>query len=470
MRLITKIASVGVVFTAMLASGVALATDSRPTPTTVGADGVGDPYFPQDGNGGYRVSHYDVTVTIDPGRPDQFTGDTLVNATATQDLDRFDLDLKGFDVTAVAVNGTPATAVARSGDHELVITPAHRVPRGSRLDVRVRYRGAPVGDGWHRLSGGGLSAAGEPHSATAWYPCNDHPSNKATFSLTATVPDGWTVIGNGLPGPTTHANGNTTFRWHESHPMATYASTIAVDKFTVHSSALADGTPVINAYGQNTTYRAESDALPAKMVQFLSAKFGPYPFESTGSIVLSGSAMGLETQTRPTYDGGLFDVAVVHELAHQWFGDSVSFTDWRDGCIAECFAQYTDMLLDAEVNGGDIDRSYREQVARAVNEPSFWSVALYDPGKNHPLASALYSKGSLMLHALRRTIGDDTFYRILREWLRRYRDANASWPDFETLAQTMSQQDLSGFFQAWAHSTTVPANQYLYPGRLPGPA
>jgi len=461
MRLITKVAAAGVAIAAVSAGGIAVAADTGGL-TAIGADGVGDPYFPQDGNGGYRVRHYSVSVTVDPAHVDRFTGDTLVQATATEDLDRFNLDLTGFEVTSVTVNRVPAAKIARTGAHELVITPASRIRKGGGLDVRVTYRGAPTGEGWQNLPSGGVAANGEPHSATAWYPANDHPSNKATFDLTATVPDGWTVIGNGLPGPTTHAGGTTTFRWHERHPMATYLSTIAVEKFTVHTSKMPDGTPVINAYGPGATPTDEVDALPAQMVRFLAAKFGPYPFESTGSIVLpDGDTIGLETQTRPTYGSGPFDMAAVHELAHQWFGDSVSFTDWRDGCIAECFAQYTDMLLDAEINGGDIDESYRRQIAEAAEDPDFWSTPLYDPGKDQPLASALYFKGSLMLHALRRTLGDSTFYGILREWQRRHRDANASWPDFEALAQSMAKTDLRGFFQAWARGTTAPPDRYL---------
>jgi len=461
---------------ATLTFGTGSARAAQPSDTTgsagngsPGAPGLGDPYLPMSGNGGYDVSHYDVTVGVDPSQPDHFTGDTTVKATATQNLSRFDLDLQGFSIDAVTVNGVPATRIAREGEHEVVITPADTIRQGARFDVRVRYSGAPVGKSWHKLVGGGIDVQGEPESATAWFPSNDHPSDKATFSLTAIVPDGWTVIGNGLPGPTTRGNGRTTFRWHEDHPMVTYASTMAIDKMTVHTSTLPDGTPIINAYGQNTQIIEDSEQVLPEIIQFLSSKFGPYPFESTGSIVVDPEPtdedfLFVETQTRPTYASAFFDVSAVHELAHQWFGDNVSFTDWRDGCIAECFAQYAGQLWDEYKNGADPDESYRSIISDEKTDPEFWSVPLYDSGQELP--EALYERGPLMLHALRRLLGDHIFFALLQDFQRTYRDGNASWPDFENFAQSHSGRDLTGFFHAWAHSTKIPAGPYLYPGTL----
>lgn len=436
------------------------------TLSTIGAPGVGDPYFPMDGNGGYRVSDYDVHVSYDPAKPDFLGGDTTVTAVATQNLSRFDLDLQGFNIGSVTVNGVKA-ASSRDGEHELVVTPTIPLVKGQHFQVRVVYSGKPVGDSWQGLRGGGVSVIGEPHSATAWYPVNDTPSNKATFHLTATVPTGWTVIGNGLPGPTTTSGGDTTFRWNENYPVVSYATTMAIDKFTVHTSKLPDGKPIINAYGTDTTYLPDSEALLPEIIQFLSSKFGPYPFDSTGSIVVSAQqasgSLALETQTRPTYDGAFFDASAVHELAHQWFGDSVSFTDWRDGCIAECFAQYAGQLWDEYKNGADLTKSYHEIVAENKDKPEFWQTKLYDPGTDQPLSPALYNKGPLMLQALRMTVGDSMFFHILQTWTSQHRYGNASWPDFEHLAAHLSGKDLTGFFQAWAHSTTIPPAQYLNP-------
>ncbi|MET7302123.1 M1 family metallopeptidase [Embleya sp. NPDC005575] len=464
-------ALVGILAGAMLLTTV----PSSAAGTGAGGPGLGDPYFPDDGNSGYDVADYDVRVAYDPDHPDHLTGDTTVTATATARLDRFHLDLEGFEVDSVTIDGTPARSFSRSGAHELLITPARRIAKGAKFAVRVRYSGKPVGKSWHRLPDGAANVTGEPHSATAWYPANDHPSDKATLRLTATVPEAWTVIGNGRPGRTTSSgHGQKTYRWYEDKPLATYVSTIAIDKFTVHTSKLADGTPVVNAYSPGTVIDPQAEALLPEIIDFLASKFGPYPFSSAGFIVVNGDpaaprgGAALETQSRPTYIGGaVFDSSLVHEYTHQWFGNSVSFTDWRDGCLAECVAQYANQLWD-EKSGADLDTGfYPGMIEQSRQDPDFWSVKLYDPGAGRELHSALYFKGSMMMHALRRTIGDAAFFGTLRQWQREHRYGNASWPQFEALAKKVSARpDLSAFFDAWVHGTTVPEDKYLYPGSL----
>ncbi|MEV0279429.1 M1 family metallopeptidase [Streptomyces sp. NPDC050610] len=461
---------------ALSGSLVLSALSTLPASAAIGGSGVGDPYFPDDGNSGYHVSHYDVRVAYDPAHSHYLDGDTTVTATAGEALDRFSLDLKGFTVASVAVNGAPAKAFSRSGAHKLVITPARQLAKGKKFTVRVRYAGKPVGDAWNTMKDGGAYVSGEPHSSRDWYPSNDHPSDKATFQLTATVPDGWTAIGSGLPGKTTTGKDSggkavKTFRWHEDKPLATYLSAFAVDKFTVHHSKLKDGTPVIHAYSPGTEAGSQEweGQLP-EILDFLSSKFGPYPFSSAGGIVVNGGDGGgpgaLETQTRPTYVGTMFDMSMAHEDAHQWFGDSVTVADWRNGCLNECFAQYASQLWE-EHNGSDLDKGfYRDTVEENKNNPEYWGLKLYDPGKGKELDPALYDKGSLMVHALRRTVGDKAFFATLKQWTHDHRDSNATWPQFEALAQKVSGKDLSGFFHAWAHSTKIPEKKYLYPGSL----
>ncbi|MFD4763762.1 M1 family metallopeptidase [Streptomyces sp. NPDC058439] len=455
---------------AAVVSGTLLTT--LPASAAIGGPGAGDPYFPEDGNSGYDVSHYDVRIGYDPVRTDHLDGDTTVTARALTGLDRFSLDLKGFTVASVAVNGAPAKAFSRAGAHKLVITPARPVARGTTFTVRVRYAGKPDVEGWHTLKSGGAYVAGEPHSATSWYPANDHPSDKATFALTATVPDGWTVVGNGLPGPESVEDGRRTFRWFEDKPLVTYASTVAIDRFTVHRGKTAAGTPVITAYSPDAVIDPAAEAQQTEILDFLTTKFGPYPFSSAGAIVVgaekgpSNAPGALETQSRPTYDSVIFDASVVHENTHQWFGDSVSFKDWRDGCVAECFAQYAGQLWE-EHKGADLDQGfYRFVVEDYRDDPSFWSVKLYDPGLGRELDSALYSKGSLMLHALRRTVGDEAFFTTLRTWTHDHAYGNASFRQFEALAAKISGKDLKGFFAAWVDGTVIPPEKYLYPGSL----
>jgi aminopeptidase N len=451
------------VWASLVAAGVALAPALTPTP---GADGIGDPAYPQDGNGGYRVSHYDVRLDYDPAKKDFATGDTTVEAVATQDLSRFDLDLAGFDVTAVTVNGTAARTVARKDEHELVITPAAPVRAGERLTVRVRYTGTP-GVYWSTADdAGAVHVFGEPHAASSWYPVNDHPSNKATFRLAVTLPDnGFAAVANGRPEPPVVHDGRKTFTYVEDAPVASYLTGLAIDRFTLHTSTLPDGTAVLDAYTAGAEgAKAQEDRLPEVMA-FLTDRFGPYPFRSVGGIFYPGDdGGGFEIQQRPVYPGGLPPKAfttIVHEVAHQWFGNSVSVSRWRDICLKECFGTYAEWLWREAKEGHDLDAEYRATVESSRADKAFWTPALAEPGSS--FYGNAYSVGPLMLHALRRTVGDDAFFRILRGWADRHRHGNASFEEFEAFAAQTSGRDLTGFFRAWAHSTTIPADQYLYP-------
>jgi aminopeptidase N len=435
-----------------------------------GADGLGDPLFPQDGNGGYHVSHYDVKLDYDPAKPDFLSGDTTVEAVASQDLNRFNLDLVGFSVTSVEVNGAPAAKFAREGGHELVITPAEVLRTGATFTTRVVYSGKP-GLFWMQSDeAGSVNVLGEPHSATSWYPVNDHPSDKATFHLAVTLPDnGMEVVGNGEPeAPTVH-DGRKTFGWNEKAPIAPYLSGLTIRRMTVVRSALADGTLVVDAFAPDAETAMPAANRLGEVVGFLSSKFGKYPFSSSGGIYFPGEGGGgFETQDRPMYPNGASLAefkAVVHEIAHQWFGNSVSVKTWADICLKECFATYAEWLWNEAKNGHNLDNDYRAQVNEHKADAQFWSMPLAEPGD--AFYGGSYTVGPLMLHALRRNVGDTAFFTTLQTWNEQHKHGNASFAEFETLAAQQSKQDLTGFFKAWAHSSVIPPDEYLFPKSLP---
>ena len=447
-----------------------------PEPTTPaeakpGADGVGDPYYPKDGNGGYDVTAYHVSISYDP-KSRNLTGDTTVTAKATGDLDRFNLDLQGLTVSAVTVDGKPAK-FERSGEHELVITPAAPVADGADFATRVRYSGVPkkteegnLGEnGWQIATSGGAFAAGEPHSATAWYPANDTPRDKATFTLDARVPNGWSVISNGREKPATRGtDGWTTYHWEEPTRITTYLTTVGIDKWTFDRSKLPDGTPLVSAYAPGAEDKRDVESRLPEILAFLASKFGPYPQSAAGGIYINENiGFSLETQGRPIYASWADLPVVVHENAHQWYGDSVSVQSWSDICLNECFASYAQWLWDEEKEGANLDDQYRRTVGGAPSE--FWGGKLYDMGAGNEFTS-VYDKGPVALHALRREIGDPAFNRVLKEWPAKHRDGNASWPEFEKFVQGIAKKDLSGFFVAWFHSDQQPSDEYLYPGSL----
>src|SRR5664280_779246 len=223
-----------------LASASVVGQDSaRGMPPTPGAPGIGDPYFPTDGNGGYDVTHYDLTVDYQPAT-DLLTGTARIDARASQALSAFDLDLAGLTVRSVQVGGRAATWT-RAGS-ELVVTPARPIGKGSRFSTVIRYDGVPqtifdpqLGQEGFIHTDDGAVVIGEPHVAATWYPVNDHPSDKATYDIKITVPAGLQAISNGtLCGTRTH-NGKTTWSWRAREPMASYLATATVGKFALNS-------------------------------------------------------------------------------------------------------------------------------------------------------------------------------------------------------------------------------------------
>lgn len=443
--------------------------DLNPLP---GAAGVGDPYYPRDGNGGYDALAYDVSVRYDP-RSKRLDGDSTLTATATHDLSSFNLDLRKLAVTSVEVNGRPA-AFSQRPEFELVIIPAEPIAEGSRFTTRVRYAGKPgsikkrrVGDqGWQISRSGGAFVLGEPHSAAFWYPVNDHPRDKASFRLTARVPEPWIVVSIGKEGPRTTEKGWATYTWIDPNPVASYLTTIAIDKFTVDRSKLPDGIPVVSAYAPGMRSKRSVEAKLPDVVAFMNRKFGRYPQVAAGGIYLNETIpFALETQGRPTYAAWAEEGVLVHEYAHQWFGNSVSVESWSDMCLNECFASYAQWLWIEDQRDADIDEHYRAVVDQVRTMDVIWSPKLHEMGSGNEF-DGVYSKGLLALHALRRKIGEPAFDSVLRDWPAAHRHANASWPEFERFVAQRTEVDLDEFFDIWFRGKRIPPDEHLYPGSL----
>ncbi|MEV1332929.1 M1 family metallopeptidase [Micromonospora costi] len=435
-------------------------------PFRPGSADLGDPYVPGHGNGGYDVGHYTLDVRYDPAT-DRLTGRAQLTATATQGLSRFNLDLAGLTVDRVTVDG--AAAEHRRAGGELVVTPPHGLARGARFTVDVAYGGvpAPVTDGALGAGGflhtdDGAIALGQPDSAATWYPVNDHPSDKATYDIAVTVPDGLTALSNGVPGPRSDENGWTTWRWSERSPMASYLTTLVIGNYRVATGTHA-GRPMVTAVPAGepeTGPAATSLARTGEIADFLASRFGPYPFEAYGGIAVADDRIGyaLETQSRPVYGPGFFmdgrpnPSVVAHELAHQWFGDSVSLTRWSDIWINEGFATYAEWLWDEHDGGRTAQRAFEAQYATTD-----WSEPSVDPGRDAMFGSAVYKRGALAVHALRRTVGDDTFFRILRAWTAERRDGNGSTQDLVALAERVAGRQLRPLFDAWLVGGSAPA-------------
>ncbi|MFJ3307225.1 M1 family metallopeptidase [Streptomyces sp. NPDC086549] len=433
---------------------------------TTGSAGVGDPYFPFEGNGGYHVRHYGLTLRYDTASR-HLDATAVLTARATQRLTRFDLDLKGLKVTRLTVDGT--TAGFRRDGQELVVTPRRALRKGQEFRVKVTYNGTPKPvtdpdgsvDGWIPTDDGAF-VAGEPQGSMTWFPANNHPKDKSSYDFTITVPEGRTAVANGVFLGQRTAHGHTTFRWRQTEPMAAYLATATVGKFKVEQYTTRDGIQVYNAVDP----REASAAAPVlrklpSVLEWESRLFGPYPFRAAGSIVDRAPNVGfaLETQGRPEYDSAPDLSTLVHENAHQWFGDSVSLTAWKDIWLNEGFATYAEWLYSEQHGGDSAQKTFDKLYAKPAGD-DLWAFPAGDPGSGADIfGTPVYARGAMVLHELRKAVGDRTFYRILRTWAAGHRGGHGTTAQFVRLAERESGKDLDGLFHTWLYTKGKPAEE-----------
>ncbi len=477
-------------------------TPSAPRPST-GSASAGDPYVPASGNGGYVVEHYDLDLDYRVAT-NRLAAVATLRMRATMRLDRFSLDLAGLTVDKVTVDGSPARKVSHS-DRKLVVTAAAAIEAGDRFEVSVRYRGSPHplrshwGElGWEELADGVL-VAGQPSGAASWFPCNDHPSLKASYRIRVACEAPYTVVCNGTLVARATKSGRTSWTFDVPEPMATYLATVQIGRY--HRRDLA---PVLQSAGRHAAVpdAAESAAsvnsavnaaghaaaLPVslfypeklagvvavdfgrlqEMIALFSDRFGPYPFTSYAVIVTPDEleipleAHGLAVFGQNHVDGNHgSDRLIAHELAHQWFGNSLTVARWQDIWLQEGFACYAEWLW-AEASGGvSADESaawHRTEIAALPRD-----IVVGDPGPHDMFDDRVYKRGALALHAVRRVLGDAAFFAALRTFTDQCRHGSMALDEllhaFGEHADAAQQVLIRTAVDRWVYSKALPGLQ-----------
>jgi aminopeptidase N len=440
---------------------------------TEGADTIGDPYFHDLGNGGYDATHYDLQLAWND-LTNEIAAMVTIEAEAVQDLSTFNLDFQGFSINQLQVNGVSAS-FERSG-RELKITPPELLNGGSDFTVTVMYDGVPGEDvpdfyadfalGWSRYDKG-VFVASEPNGASYWFPTNDHPLDKATYTFEITVPNNYVVAANGLLEKVEENGGAATYYWVSSYPMASYLATVNIADYTVQTMDGPHGLPIRNYFPTHLseTLTPVFSRVP-DMIAYFEEIIGPYPFEAYGAVVADTNLpFALETQTLSLFgrqvvvSAGGADTTISHELAHQWFGNSISLANWKDIWLNEGFATYASYLWREHVSGRAVfDEILINSYAELV-DPANFAGRYVPPGNPIPTQlfnSGVYQRGAWTLHALRLRVGDESFFNILRAYNERYQYANATTADFIYVAELVSGEDLTALFDAWLYDERVP--------------
>jgi aminopeptidase N len=476
------------VLAASLGALFAASSAAAATPTA-GSSGIGDRLYPNLGNGGYDVQHYDLDLRYATSDPSQSVeGDVTILARATQSLSRFDLDWGGHSVGGVSVNGQPAAFTSK--DEELIITPQTPLGDGQAFTVKVTgFTASPTTVGGNVKSTvffktpDGSATAPQPFSAHLIYPCNDHPRDKATFTFTFDVPAGTNAIANGEEVSRSTAGGRTTWVYSMDKPMATELTQLAVGNWDLGAPRRAGAVILRDASAPSLTASLQpAFALEPSQLDYMQSLVGPLPFSRYGILVVDADVgFSLETQTLTmfpepffsSYGKAVWDPTMVHELSHEWFGDDVSPYSWSDIWLNEGHASWYEFLY-AERTGqleGDTEfypdpQGYAtfDELMRAVYahgdewRQDFGPVAL--PLNNTDAvqySNNVYHGGALVLYALRQKIGATAFDKLERTWVQRYSGQSASTDDFIALASSVSGQNLTAFLRDWLYGTKTPA-------------
>lgn len=432
-----------------------------------------DPYLPQHGDPSWSAERYvlDLHYAVDSNR---LRGDVTISAVAVTKVGRVVLDLAGLEVAKMTVDGRPPIRYAQRGTR-LVVTLRDPVPAGETFSMMLRYSGHPTplvedhhGEaGWEELADG-VIVAGQPHGAPTWFPCNDRPDDKATYSITLTTQPDYTVLANGVLVETERHGSTVAWTYEQSVPMATYLATVQIGRYEAREQQVGGGeggagVPILAVVPLDAGPGVEAalGRQPEMMATFVEL-FGPYPFATYAAVVTGDDLdIPLESQGLATFGRNFLTDdwdhvrLVAHELAHQWFGNAVTLRRWRDIWLHEGFACYAEWLWSEASGSESADaraRAHHEQLAGQDQD-----LLLSDPGPALMFDDRVYKRGALTLHALRLSAGDEAFFGLLQAWVAENLGGSVDTADFVALTAGRLGVEVGDLLNAWLHELPLPA-------------
>lgn len=449
--------------------------DAGPAPTPGAAptgdadDGystpVEDTVYPDVGDPGVDALHYDLTLTWDP-ETQKLDGFEKLTFRATADADEFRLDL-GDPLTVGAVTIAGDDTDFEHEGKDLVV--AHPVTANDEYTVFIHYSGTPQpvdapvhrrdfsATGWTVTPDGGAWTMQEPYGAFTWYAVNDQPSDKALYDITVRVPPPMVGVANGVLRSQRVVDGLSVSRWRLNEPASSYLVTVAVGHFEETTDESESGMPISywTPPDRSDLLRRLDDA-PAGLA-WLEERLGPYPYDSLGFLIVQGMS-GMETQTMITLGDNPYATSpevLVHEMAHHWYGDTVSPVDWRDMWMNEGMATFLQGVWMSENGGPPIDELFADwasgdaEMRAEAGPPADYKADYFGDGN-------VYYIPAVMWNELRKDLGDEEFWRLVRAWPEANENGNASYDDITAWWSEESGEDLTGFFDTWLLSEDTP--------------
>lgn len=430
----------------------------------LGRDAGADSYVPGHGDTVFDAVHYDLTLTYDVDG-NRLTGTARIECVAREDLDELSFDLFHLNVSKVTLDGHSTKHRVRRG--KVVLRPDRGMPKGQKFSVSVRYSGHPApvrtrhlgAAGWEELKDGSIVAA-QPHGAPSWFPCNDRPSNKATYRISVSAPAGYRVVSNGVLNRRRVRSGSATWVYDQDEPMATYLAAVHVGRYEIRSFDGPVSTFAVLPRRLLRRYGVAFGRQP-EMVKAFSDLFGPYPFPSYTVVITDDDLeMPLEAQGLATFGANFLkpgwdaERLVAHELAHQWFGNSLTLRHWKDIWLHEGFACYAEWLWSERSGGPSAHEHAVGHHARLTGLKQ--DLLLSDPGPELMFDDRVYKRGALLLHALRLTLGDDCFFEVLRGWAQTHAHSTINTDALVEFVNAQATIDVSALFEDWLNREALP--------------